>query len=198
MADVHVLDEAERVASRSEERSHRDDLILVDAPLDHGVHLDRQPCLARRVDAVEHALDREVHVVQRPELGVVERVEADGDSAEARVGERLCLLPQQRAVRCQGQIDVELGEEEDQPFEVAPDERLAAGDPDLPDSGLDEDARQPRDLLEREQLAPVEEAVVAPVDLLRHAVDAAEVAAVGDRDPQVSQRATERVARLHA
>ena len=64
----------------------------------------------RRVDPLEHAVDREVDVVQRSELRVVERVEADGDAAQAGIGERLRLLGQQRAVRRQRQLDVERGE----------------------------------------------------------------------------------------
>src|SRR6476646_1563991 len=59
------------------------------------------------------------------------------------------------------------------------DERLAARDPDLPRSERDEDAGHPCDLLEREELPPVEEAVVAAEDLLRHARGAEEVAPVG-------------------
>ena len=52
----------------------------------------------------------------------------------------------------------------------------------------DEGPREPLDLLERRAArARGEELVVAPEDLLRHAVDAAEVAAVGDRD---ARRAT--------
>ena len=86
-----------------------------------------------------------------------------------------------------------VGELLDQPLEVATDERLAAGDPDLADAAGDEDARDARDLLERQQFLPVEEAVVAAVDLLRHAVDAAEVAAVGDRDAEVAKRPSEGV-----
>ena len=39
--------------------------------------------------------------------------------------------------------------------------------------------------------------MVAAEDLLRHAVDAAEVAAVGDRDAQVAQRPAERVEHVH-
>ncbi len=58
---------------------------------------------------------------------------------------------------------------------------------------LDEDARDARDLLERQQLGVRQERVVAAEDVLRHAVDAAEVAAVGDRDPQVVQRPAARV-----
>ena len=197
MADVHELDEAQGVAPLAEERRHRDDLILVGAALDHRVHLHRQSGGARSVDAFEHAIDREIDVVQRAKLLVVERIEADGDPAQAGVRERLRLLRQQRPVRRQGQIHVELGELRDQPLQVAAHERLTARDADLPHAAVDEDARDPRDLLERQELAPLEEAVIAAVDLLRHAVDAAEVAAVGDRDAQVAQRASEGVEHVH-
>ena len=49
----------------------------------------------------------------------------------------------------------------------------------------DEEAGQPGDLLVGQDLRARQERVVAPEDLRRHAVGAAEVAAVGDRDPQV-------------
>ena len=49
------------------------------------------------------------------------------------------------------------------------------------------------DLVEVEQLTAVEEAVLVPEDLLRHAVGAAEVAPVGDRDPKVPKRPAEGV-----
>ena len=57
----------------------------------------------------------------------------------------------------------------------------------------DEDAREARDLLEGEQLGARQELVVGAEHLLRHAVDAAEVAAVGDRDAQVAQAPAPRV-----
>ena len=84
-------------------------------------------------------------------------------------------------------------------LDVAAHERLAAGDPDRAHAEAGEDAGDPGDLLQGEQLGPLEEGVVAPEDLLRHAVDTAEVAAVGDRDAQRLERPAERVAqRLHA
>ena len=95
MADVHELDEAQRVTALAEERRHRDDLILVDAALDDRVHLHRQACGRGGVDALEHALDREVDVVQRTERRVVERVEADRDAIEPGVRERLRLRREQ-------------------------------------------------------------------------------------------------------
>src|SRR5262249_11936781 len=98
----------------------------------------------------------------------------------------------------QRQVGVELGELSDQPLQVTAEEGLAARDAQLANARVDEDAGDTCDLLEREQLAPVEEAVVAAVDLLRHAVDAAEIAAVGDRDAKVAQRPSEGVERVHA
>ena len=50
-----------------------------------------------------------------------------------------------------------------------------------------------RDLLERQQLRMRQEREIAAVHILRHAVDAAEVAAVGDRNAQVEQRPAARV-----
>jgi hypothetical protein len=58
-------------------------------------------------------------------------------------------------------------------------------------------ARESVDLLEAEELTPLEELVVASEDLLRHAVDAAEVAAAGDRDAQVAERPAECVGCSH-
>ena len=61
----------------------------------------------------------------------------------------------------------------------------------------DERAREPLELLEREQLLAVHEPVAAAEHLLRHAVDAAEVAPVGDGDAQVAERAAEGVGDAH-
>ena len=86
-----------------------------------------------------------------------------------------------------------VGEHRDQPLEVAADQRLAAGQPELVDAEPDGRARDPGDLVEVEQLLAVEEPVVVAEDLLRHAVGATEVAPIGDRDPQVPQRPAEGV-----
>src|SRR5436189_221261 len=70
-------------------------------------------------------------------------------------------------------------EHPDQHGQVAANERLAAGEPDLLDAEPGEDRDEPRDLLEGQDL-------VAPEPLEpfgRHAVRAAEVALVGDGDP---------------
>ncbi len=109
----------------------------------------------------------------------------------------LRLLREQRAVRRQGQIHVELRQLRDEPLQVAPHERLSSRDADLAHAALDEDACDACDLFERQQLAPIEERMVTAVRLLGHAVDAAEVAAVGDRDAQIAQRPAEGVEHVH-
>src|SRR5262245_30162407 len=72
---------------------------------------------------------------------------------------------------------------------------LPPGDPELLDAERGHDPHQALDLLEAEELRPGEEAVLLAVDLRRHAVGAAEVAAVGDRDAKVAQRTSELVDR---
>ena len=69
--------------------------------------------------------------------------------------------------------------------EIAPDERLAAGQPHITDAHRGEEPDQPRDLLEAQDLGALE-----PRQALGgHAVLAAEVAAVGDRHPQIPDQA---------
>src|SRR5207302_11493110 len=86
----------------------------------------------------------------------------------------------------------------DKPLHLAAQERLAAGQADLAHSMVaDEDPREPLDLLKRQKLGALEELVVAPEDLAGHAVDAAEIATIGYRDPQLAQRPGQRVGDRH-
>src|SRR5690606_1396978 len=64
-------------------------------------------------------------------------------------------------------------------------QRLAPGDAQLAHAEFGEDRRHALEFLEGEQLAPGEELVSAAELLLRHAVDAAKIASIGDRDAQV-------------
>jgi primosomal protein N' len=91
-------------------------------------------------------------------------------------------------------VDVaERSELPDQPVEIAAQERFPARDSQLVHAEAGEDPRDALDLLERQELAARQEAVVVAEDLLRHAVDAAKVAAVRDRDAQVAERPSPRV-----
>ena len=72
---------------------------------------------------------------------------------------------------------------------VAAQQRLAAGQPDLVDAERQEDVDERADLLEVQHVLARQPDVV----VLRHAVFAAQVAAVGDRQPQVAQRPAEAI-----
>ena len=189
VADVHVLDEADDVPRAAEMAGHVDDARVVRAALHHHVDLDREELgLRGGVDRVEHARDREVDVVHPPEHLVVERVEADGDAAQARVAQRVRLRAgQQRAVRRQGEVGetADAREHLHEALEVAADQRLAAGQADLADCHRRHQRDQPLDLLEAQDLVALE----PRQPLGGHAVLAAEVAAVGDRHAQIADPA---------
>ena len=73
--------------------------------------------------------------------------------------------------------------------DVAAEQRLAAGQPDLVDAERQEDVDERARLLEVQHVLARQPDVV----VLRHAVFAAQVAAIGDRQPQVAQRPAEEV-----
>ena len=76
----------------------------------------------------------------------------------------------------------------EQRHHVAPHQRLAAGDADFRRAQADEGGAEPVQLLQRQQVPLRQE-----VHVLGHAIDAAQVAAVGDRDAQVGDGTAERV-----
>src|ERR1043165_2699943 len=73
-------------------------------------------------------------------------------------------------------------------MQVAPQQRLATGEPYLVDAERRRDFDEARDLLERQQLAPVHER-----NIFRHAISAAQVAAIGNADAQVIVHTAKRV-----
>ena len=134
-ADVHVLDEAQGVTGAAEVAGHVDDACVVDPALDDRVHLDGKPDRRCGSDSLQHALDGEVDVVHRAERRVVERVEADVDTIEARRAKHLGLAGEQRGVRRQGQVEaLDLREPLDEHLELLAQERLAPGEADLLDA----------------------------------------------------------------
>ena len=207
MADVHVLDEAQDHA-RSRAPSAAIGTMLVSLMPRRTTMLTltgASPASHRGVDAVEHPRDREVDPVHRAEDGVVERVEADRDPPQPGLGERPGQRAQGRAVRRQRQVERARRRAAGCAASIAirsGRSRRTSGSPPVirsfstpsPTNG----AGHPVDLLERQDLVARQELVVPAEDLLGHAVGAAEVAAVGDRDAQVAHRPAERVGHARA
>ena len=97
------------------------------------------------------------------------------------LGTRLGEPVEENAVRRQREVSdtVDRRQHSDEQRQIAPNERLAAGQAYLVDAELGEEAYEPGDLLEAEDLVAAQ-----PLEPLgRHAIGAAEVALVGDGDP---------------
>ena len=104
--------------------------------------------VAGGLDAIEHALHREVDIVHASEHRVVEAIEADCDALQTGLPEFTGLTRQQRAIGGQGKVAAgQLRPHFDQLLDVAPDQRLSAGQADLRHSARDEEIGEQRDLL---------------------------------------------------
>ncbi len=186
----HLLDEAQLVPARDRPLEEIRRLVVVDAAHEHRVDLDgREPRGRRGVDAVEHAVEERAARDEPERLGV-HGVERDVDPVEPRVLER--LRAGREADRVGGERDLgavgQSGARGDDLDEVAAQQRLAAREAHLADAEVARaDAHEPLDLGELQRL-PVGREREA---LGRHAVGAAQVAAVGERDAEVGRAAAE-------
>src|SRR5262249_5335577 len=187
----HELDEADLEAVLPAEPGQRCQVVLGQAAHGHGVDLDRavpQPLAGE--DPLQYPL--QPRAADDPlELGRVERVDVDVDPSQAGVIKRPGQLGHEEAVGRQGQvIDPEDGRQfADQDRQVAADQRLAPRQPDFVDPQPHRYAYEALDLLETQNLAPLHEHRV----VFWHAVEAPDIAAVGDADPQVVVRPAEGV-----
>ena len=146
--------------------------------------LTRKARRARRLDAGQHLVDSPQRVMAR-KLSRIQRVERDVDPADAAIGEFACEVRQQRAVGGERQFiqraAVEMPRQRaHQRHHVAADERLAAGQPQLPHALGDEGRAQPVEFFQRQQVGFRQERHV-----FRHAIEAAQIAAVGHRHAQI-------------
>src|SRR4026208_2049312 len=82
-------------------------------------------------------------------------------------------------------------------MQVAADERLSTGQPNLADAVCDKDPGETRDLLKAQDLTALQKLIIGPEDLLWHTIHTAEIAAVSDGDAQVAQRTVEGVGEHH-
>ena len=128
-------------------------LVLVDAALDHHVDLDRSEAGAPRphrcLPAPRH---RKVDVVHCSNTAIVERVQADRDALQPGIPQSCAFCSQQRAIGGQCQFESASIASISISARFSPDQRFAAGDPDLLDALFDKDAREPTDFLEAQQL----------------------------------------------
>jgi hypothetical protein len=104
--------------------------------------------------------------------------------------------PEQDRIGRKRELDRQRREFFHQLLKVRAQQRLAAGQPYLVHAQPGEDAAKPLDFAEVEQLVRAKKSMVGK-RRARHAVGAAQVAAVGDRNAQRLQRAPEGVEHGH-
>ena len=185
-ADIHVFDEAHLGPARPAELDQVHQFIVVDAADDDSVDLEAGEDRRRGGDPLEHAIEL-VESRQAAEPFGMQRVEADGQAVQTGVAQRPRLRREQDAVGRHRQVanGGARGEPADQIGQVAAQQRLASGQPHLVDAERGEDVDQRLDFLEVQDVFARQPDVVR----LRHAVAAAQVAAIRHRQAQVPQRA---------
>src|SRR5215207_4285910 len=178
----HELDPADDVAGPAPPLGKLDDVVLAEAAYPERVHLDRPDArMFLQLGQPRQHLIQGRAAGDLMELLVLQGVQADVDPGQAGLGQRPGQLLEQEAVGRQTQAGgaLDLGEVAHQVRQARSQGWLAAGQPQLADAERHRDPRQSPDLLEREQ--PLAGEPGHP--LFRHAVGAAEVAAVRHRDP---------------
>ena len=167
--------------------SHSDDLVAIHAALEHHVDLDRRkPHRLCGSYAFQHHADRHAGIAHMAESGLAQAVQADSNTRQPGVMECPGFFAEQHAIGGQRNLYrfacrvVEFGEFLDHMLDAAPQQRFATGQADLLHTQPGEQSGQSLDLFEAEQLGARQEGIPLVEYFARHAVGAAQIAAVGD------------------
>ncbi len=183
----HELDEPHLVRGTPRESGERQHLLLGEVADRDRVDLDRVR-LGVRGQRLEPAQDLGEGVApgELEEAVVLQRVDRDVEAVDPRLDEGGRIALEQEPVGGHRQVldPVDRRQHRDKPGEAPAHERLAPGQAHVGDTHLRQQRHDPGDLLEAEDLLARE----PRQPLGRHAVLAAEVAAIGDRHPQVADR----------
>src|SRR5262245_25496454 len=187
VVERHEFDEADAHPLLAGELGEADRLVVVDAANRHAIDLDRaQAGFDRGVNAVQH-LRQFIAAREKREAVWRQRIEANGDALQSHVFQRFRAATQEMRVGGHRQVldAFDFGQALDQAFQIASQHRLAASHAQFIDPEADENLRQVNDLFVGQDLR-----LGLPLHcLFGHAVEAAEIAAVGDRNAQVANGA---------
>jgi hypothetical protein len=189
----HDLQKAHLPGPIEGERRHVTNFEIVLVLDDDGVELYRsQPGGVSRFDPLPDEVEPSA-AGHRFEAVGVERIDRDVDAVESRLRQIVSEAPQQEGIRRHGDFS-DAGERLDTAHQIdnaSTDGRLTTGEADLVDSDPSKEHDQTQQLI-------VGEVLFLWLELhaeCRHAVDTAEVAAVGQRDAKVGHRPAECVLR---
>ena len=187
LAHRHDLDEGQVVALPGTPVEEREQLLLIEAFQRDRVDLDADAGRLRGLDPLHH-LREFAPAGDVLKLLRIERVERDVDPPDTAIRQFLREPLELRAIGGQRQFlqraAVQMprhGAEEGQ--DIAADQRFAPGDAQLFHPQPDEGRGQAVQFLKRQKILLGQE-----LHMFRHAIGAAEVAAIGHRNPQVGDR----------
>ncbi len=192
LAQRHGLDEREVHAGAVSPANEIVDLVLVGVLERHRIDLHVQTGGLRRGDPVHH-LGEIAPAGDRPELDRIKGIDGDVDAPDTGLGQLSGETGELRAVGGQRQLVEGAGvkvprQRAYEAHDVAAHQRLATGEPQLAHPARHEGRAQAVQLLQAENVLLGQEGHV-----LGHAIDAAEIAAVGHRDAQIGDRPAEAV-----
>ena len=192
--DIHEFDEAQNNPRVAKVPDQRDDFALIHPAFDHHIDLDRrQPDALRCRDTFEHGGYRRLRIAHALKGFLAQCIEADGQTRQPGNLQRLCLPGQEQAIGGQGDFDglvfaaAQPGQRRDQVFDAVSEQRLAAGQTNLVYAELHKNAGESHDLFEAQQLGARQKNKILAENFARHAVAAAQIAAVGNGYAQVAQ-----------
>ena len=187
LAQGHRLDQRQVEAVLAAPGEHRRHLVAVQPLQRDHVDLDREPRVAGGEDAGEHRRQIADPGDEAEPIGIA-AVQAYVDPPQPGAVERLGMGREPRAVGRHRQLVEPGADMAPQPLgefhHVAPHQRFAPRKPDLAYPARDEALGDHRDFLQAQQRLARQE-----THLLRHAIAAAQIAAVRHRDPQIADRA---------
>ena len=163
---------------------HRGEFAVVDAVQRDHVDLDRKACRLGRGDPGHHCIER-IPPGDEGEPVAVQRIQADIDAANAGSRQIAGAVGQTGAVGRKSQLVQPVADPAADPAgklrQAAARQRLAAGQPHFGDAAIDEAVDDQRQLVQRQQFAAGQKA-----HRLRHAIAAAQIAAISHRHAQIA------------
>ena len=151
VAHIHVFDEAGNHAAALESAHQIQQGVIVVAPLDDHIDLDRhEPRRNRRVDSLQHTRDAIAAAVHFLEHLIVEGVQTHCDAAQAGSLQLYGVLGQEPGIGGQGDIlDAGNGRQHlHENGQIPAQQGFTAGEADLFGAAAGEESGQPLDLLE--------------------------------------------------
>ena len=195
VSDIHEFDEPQRNPGGLEMKRHGEHLRIVHSPLHDHVDLDLEPCTFCRLDALENLIRMLSTPVHASENIGIQRIKTHCDSVQAGLRETRCKGRQEQAVCGHGQVlDFwKLFQTTEKFHHAATNKRLPACEADFPDSAANECPDEALQFFKTDELVFLKKRMLLIENLGRHAIGATEVALIGERDTEVSQRTGQEV-----